>query len=591
MNASRSRRGSGAWCGALTAALGCALLLGGCNSGGSGTAANLAGTVMGGTLPLTGATVTLYEVGTGSGSSPTMLGTATTDSSGSFSINYANPGGGAVLYVLADGGNGGGGSNPDIELATAFPATNAPASVTVNELTTVATGYALNGFFSGGGFSNSADGHLALALAPIGDLVNLTTGSSTNTVLQNTDNGTGTTTEAKFNALADALANCVQTTASASACQNLMTDATPGGGAAPVDTLQAVVDIAQNPAHNVAALLTLAPGGPYPAPAASANSLTLALRYTGGGLNGRPYDIAVDSSGDIWIPNYSGNSVTELAPNGTAISPLSGYTGGGLDQPRGIAVNSAGHVWVTNFLNSSVTELAPNGTPLSPPAGFIGGGLNGPVHIAIGPAGHLWISDRVSNAITELAADGSAISPGSGFTGGGLNQPTGIAVDSAGDIWVTNYGTSADSVSEFGPNGLPISPAGGFTGGGLLQPIRLAIAPSGRVWVANSGSAGLTALTLAGAIVTGSPFTSSGLAGGGGGITIDPAGHVWKTNYTGNSITELASNGTPLSPGNGFTGGGLNGPNAILVDGAGNVWITNGLGNSVTEFIGSAPAS
>ncbi|HQU17361.1 MAG: virginiamycin B lyase family protein [Gammaproteobacteria bacterium] len=552
--------------------------------------ANLSGTVMGGTQPVSAATVTLYEAGTAPGASPTMLGGATTDSSGSFSINYANPGGGTVLYVLADGGNGGNGGNginPDIELATAFSAATPPASVTVDELTTVATGYALSGFFSGGSFSDSAGRHLALALAPIGDLVDIATGGAGN-VIQGTSNGAATTTEAKFNALADALANCVQTSASAPACQNLMADATPSGAAAPVDTLQAVVDIARNPAHNVGALLALAAGGPYtsPAPAIGAHSLMLALRYTGGGLYA-PYDIAVDGNGNVWATNFAGDSVTELAPSGTAISPSVGFSGGGLKGPSGIAVDPSGHVWAADHAAGTVTELAANGTPISPVTGFVGGGLAGPANIAFDHSGDVWVTNRNGNSVTELASNGTPLSPSGGFTGGGLNQPIAIAVDGADHVWVTN--ATGNSITELASDGTPISPIGGYTGGGLNQPFRMVIDHSGRVWVVNIGTTGVTVLAADGTPVPGSPFTGGGLNAPDG-IALDNLGDVWVANFVGNSITELAGDGTPLSPSTGFTGGGLNEPRGVAVDGAGNLWVANFLGNSVVEFIGAGAA-
>jgi len=549
---------------------------------------------MGGTAPVVGATVTLYEAGTAPGATPAVLASATTDNNGAFSINYTTPALSAVLYILAADGDAGGGANPAIELATAYSAAHPPATATLNELTTVATAYALNGFFAGDGFADSAGHHLALALAPIGNFVDIATGNP-GAVIQNAANGTKTTTWAKFNALANALANCVQTVPSAPACQDLMSNATPSGGSAPQNTLQAIVDVARNPTHNVSALLGLAAGGPYtsPAPATSANSLTLALQYTGGGL-GYPAGIAVDGAGNVWVaddlPTGLGR-VTKLAPDGTPLSPAPlGFSAGVSYGPNGIAVDGVGHVWVANSgtfatPGTSVTELAADGTPLSRATGFTGGGLYGPEGIAVDGSGNVWVSNYPAAAVSKLGGDGSILSPSGGFTGGGLNGPKGIDVDAAGNVWVAN--SANNSVTELDANGSPVSPFNGFTGGGLDGPRGLVVDDSGHVWVANDLGDSVTELAPDGTALSSSTgFTGGGLNGPAG-IAVDGAGNVWVANSNGNSVTELAPDGTALSPSTGFTGGGVTNPTGIAVDGAGNVWVTSGVG-AVAEYVGAA---
>ncbi len=100
----------------------------------------------------------------------------------------------------------------------------------------------------------------------------------------------------RINTLANILATCVNTdgsvangsvngATSASACALLFAAATPQGGTAPTDTLQAILSIAQNPGSNAEAIFALLPGtgnpfGPVlssPAPV----DWTLALTYAG----------------------------------------------------------------------------------------------------------------------------------------------------------------------------------------------------------------------------------------------------------------------------------------------------------------------
>ena len=95
----------------------------------SGTTLN--GTVQTGgtfsTQPLAHVDVTLFEATT---AQPTVLGQATTDASGQFSITSPKNMSSSIFYVSADVGK-------DVEFVTVL-GPNLPATVTINELTTVA---------------------------------------------------------------------------------------------------------------------------------------------------------------------------------------------------------------------------------------------------------------------------------------------------------------------------------------------------------------------------------------------------------------------------------------------------------------------
>jgi hypothetical protein len=85
--------------------------------------------------------------------------------------------------------------------------------------------------------------------------------------------------------------------------------------------------------------------------------------FHGGGL-AEPEDIACDRGGGVWIANHArnSNSVTELAGyfdgHSTVLrtlSPESGYSGAGMNRPYGVAVDDLGNVWVSNEGNDSLT--------------------------------------------------------------------------------------------------------------------------------------------------------------------------------------------------------------------------------------------
>ena len=78
--------------------------------------------------------------------------------------------------------------------------------------------------------------------------------------------------------------------------------------------------------------------------------------------------IAVDGSGNVWIANYGGNSaVSEFSSSGVAISPATGYQGGGPSYPDGIAVDGSGNVWLSGGVNANVTEFIGGAAPVVTP--------------------------------------------------------------------------------------------------------------------------------------------------------------------------------------------------------------------------------
>ena len=117
------------------------------------SATSLAGFVHGGPSPISGATVNLYATGTGSyGAAGILLATATTASNGSFTFTGATtcttP---SQVYITASGGNPGAGSNGNYLLMAALgdcSAISTSSVIWVDEVTTIAAGYALSNFIS-----------------------------------------------------------------------------------------------------------------------------------------------------------------------------------------------------------------------------------------------------------------------------------------------------------------------------------------------------------------------------------------------------------------------------------------------------------
>jgi hypothetical protein len=157
-------------------------------------AAELPGIVQGASLPIGGATVTLYAADTGT---PTQLAQGKTDDNGAFDLNVDQTPADAVLYLIAKGGTpqaaANKGPNDAIELMPVLGGA-LPKKVTVNEFTTIASAWTSAQFLKGDVLSGSALG-LRIAAGNVSNFVNLETGGYGDTI-QDAINSTQTPTMA-----------------------------------------------------------------------------------------------------------------------------------------------------------------------------------------------------------------------------------------------------------------------------------------------------------------------------------------------------------------------------------------------------------
>ena len=104
----------------------------------------------------------------------------------------------------------------------------------------------------------------------------------------------------------------------------------------------------------------------------AADGSVLATRLTGGGID-HPQAIAVDGAGTVWVANYRTNTLSELtgsasANPGQALSPPAGFLlDAKLSEPSGLAVDSSGNLWLPNFGADTLTEVIGIATPVKTP--------------------------------------------------------------------------------------------------------------------------------------------------------------------------------------------------------------------------------
>jgi streptogramin lyase len=616
--------------------------------------------VHGGQNPVVGAQVLAYQAGSsGYGKGEKPIACTVSDSKGRVTFGAVSPlcsgtglpaglscpvTGSPQLYFLAQGGNPGVGANSALLLMAAVGNCNNLSSrsfVTINEVTTVASVWALSQFMNcaGGGVDTAGAGcgansrevgatatnatGLSNAMALVGNLVDLGIGVAQSPVPGKTP------PFFEVNTLGDILQDCVNSTGPAStACHSLFTCAVPGskpatgniapctvlsGAIVPSDTLAAGLDIARNPVNNVIALFNLTSKTPAftPVLAAAPSDWTIAVNYSSSSLSG-PNIVALDAAGNAWVANTSGASVSKISPVGGFLNGSAGFKQAGLSFPAGVAIDLTGNAWVISGGSLPLVEFDPGGVVRKT---VVGGGLNNPFDIAIDAIGDIWIADAIGGVV-EVSPVGAF--PTRSFTGGGLDTPAGIAVDAVGNLWVANE--NGKSVTELSPSGTFLSPTSGcpgttncaYTGGGISQPAGIQVDPAGNAWVLNQNIASLTELAPDGAFLSptsGCPGTTNCGYFGGGTLnaravrfSIDSAGNVWVAvcgnfcDHGNTSVAEFNSSGTILSPNSGcpgatncgFTGGAINGAFATAIDSAGDVWVTNAGSNSITQIMGAA---
>lgn len=517
---------------------------------------------------LSGAVVTIYQAQSGG---IRRLVTRTADQNGKFRLPLTISNDGGMLFAVARKGR-------NIELATVIGAAIPPAIV-VNEMTTVASAYSLAQVFQPDWSLPDAPLVLQVAAGMAENLVSSATGLPS-TVMQTSPNANETNGWRSLGTLANILANCVQN--SGAACNNLFALTTPPGGAAPTTTLQAMVNLARDPARNLQALFALgepvkayspnlvaADNGPNaPDKMKRLDAFTLAIKFNATGRvdqNGNelcPFgglgNIVFDLKGYAWITNNviqgtpdSSNCMMVLKPNGqpadgadnTPNSPIFG--GGILGQGFGIGFDPSGTLWAGNF-----------GWGFQP-ADF-------PVDANGNPAG----------SVSKFTPAGQALTPSYGITSN-LYQTQGTVSDSQGNIWMASYGNSRVQIFPKGnptPNAFYQDPSFPYYQDANLQPFDIRLDSDGSGWVTYTGSSTVSKFTLTKDKLVKQFTRPIGTDTSPKGMAVDSSGNAWVTAGGADAIYAYDKNGNLLRV---ITGGGINGPWGTQTDSKGIVWVAN----------------
>jgi streptogramin lyase len=563
---------------------------------------SVAGTIHGGQQPIAGAAVSFYAASTtGYGSAPTSLlntpgGYVLSGADGSFDLGskFACPSGDAQTYLIASGGNTGAGTNSSAVLMASLGRCadlSASTYISINEVSTVAAVWSLQQFMAPGtvNVGTSAQNTLGLgnAFLQVSNLISVAGGTAN----QTTPEGNGVVPQAKINTLANDAAACINGVTGSAGCVALFAAATPAGGPAPTDTLTALLNIAQNPAANVAAVWDLgSSSAPFqPQLSAAPDDFTLSVQFSGGGMN-VPYLLAVDGNGNIWVPNASGASastgvLSEFSPTGVSLQGPSGLQLPNSGPVEALAIDTSNNVWLQgddNLTTNSIFKLSNAGANLSGPGGFPWGSTFFSNNIAFDAQGSVFSLGGSANVSVLGKMSSTGVVDGM-FPLANASNPLGLAIDHYGTILIA--GEASGTVQKLAANKLLSGVQ--YAGGGLTYPESVAIDRNGNAWVANGGGALASEFDSAGNPISGSGF---GPTGGASIVSVDGANSIWLAGLN-NHLYHLDNTGAVISSPSGFSSqssadsGAV--PYGMALDASGNVWLSIFAGQYASQYPGS----
>lgn len=302
---------------------------------------------------------------------------------------------------------------------------------------------------------------------------------------------------------------------------------------------------------------------------------------------GNAYNVAVDSAGNIFVPDATRHQVYKIDPLGAttvvAGTGTPGYSGDGalataaqLRTPYGVAVAPDGTLYIADYTNDRIRKVAPNGiiTTIAGTGtgGFTGDGgpataarINGPFTVALDPAGDLYFVDFGNYRIRKITPAGII----STVAGTGRTSQSGSG----------GLATAADAVPgwlAFGADRSLYFSDDGSTGAGHARVRR--VAPNGVITtVAGTGVAGFNG--DGGPAINAQFRNVAGLAidGGGNLFIAESGGHRIRKVDTSGNVTTYAGTGTAGSGGDGGPAitAQFNAPEGMTFDAAGNLYVVD----------------
>jgi len=398
--------------------IGLSLVLAGCGQGiGAAPGAGIApeagvidGKAFGGYSPVVGGTATLYQSqNNGYGGAGAVIATTTTDSNGAFGFTTgATCTTGSVIYVVISGGNSGAAAanSQILEIAPVETcgagAVTVAATTIVNELSTVASAYALGNFLS---INTSGASPVVNMSAPPNNNYSATAGAATPTGAtctsgatfiangsNNVSNGTTCTASGLQHAYTN-VGNLVNYTVNSGSANttvpantsvtllNVATPSTTNSSTVPARLINTIAGVLQSCVNSQGGTAGINFSVPTPATSGAGSQSNLVLANSTASISG---SLSITVNGTSVSGSVSGVGASALA---SSISSISGFSAAGLTASSvGNTVTITGPTGTVNTLTiggslsgSATSSTAASFTALSSPSATAGASsiLNG----------------------------------------------------------------------------------------------------------------------------------------------------------------------------------------------------------------------
>ncbi len=187
------------------------------------------------------------------------------------------------------------------------------------------------------------------------------------------------------------------------------------------------------------------------------------------GLN-EPESVAVDSNGNVFVPNFPVGTISKITPAGVVTQFASG-----LKQPSGETIDSSDNLYVISVMDQLIHKYTP-------------AGVGGVIASTISPedlayyGGYIYV-DNADGTIDKFTTAGTGFKQ----VASGLTYSTGMTFDGNGNLFVANY--TYGTIKEISPTGVVSLFASGLTG-----PSSLGFDGSGNLYYSSSSSRLLSTL-------------------------------------------------------------------------------------------------
>ncbi len=368
-----------------------------------------------------------------------------------------------------------------------------------------------------------------------------------------------------------------------------------------------------------------------------------------------PYGVAVDDSGNIYIADHdnhrirkvdaSTGNISTAAGGGPSLGDGGAATSAQLRFPRDVAVDSSGNLYIADTRNYRIRKVDASSGNISTVAGTATGGFNGdggaatsarlalPSGVAVDGSGNLYIADFANHRIRKVDASTGNISTVAGtgtpgFSGDGavatsaqLDFPSGVAVDGSNNLYIADANnhrirkvdTSTDNISTVAGTGTRgySGDGGAATSARLFSPQKVAVDSSGNLYIVDTFNSLIRKVdastsnisTIAGRLKSSS--SGDGAAATSAqlnypyGVAVDGSNNLYiadannnrirkVTASTGN-ISTVAGTGAHGSSGDGGAAASaqLNLPSDVAVDSSGNLYIADTFNHRIRKVTAS----